>query len=244
MINSKQPQQTVTGTNGLHSRPVREIVLKDKRLYYWGKRLVDVCLSLFLLVVLSPLFILIAILIKLDSKGPVIFKQERIGYDWRRRTIRSFTFYKFRSMFENADQNIHKEQVKAWVRGDLTGVEGLQHSMKLTSDPRITRVGRYLRMTSLDELPQLWNVLTGTMSLVGPRPVPPYEVAEYETWHYQRLESPAGITGLWQVEGRGLVSLDDMARLDIDYIYHQNIWLDFVILIKTIPAVLSGRGAQ
>jgi len=217
---------------------------KAKRPYYRVKRFIDLILSLGLLILLSPLFIVIAILIKLDSPGPVIFQQERVGYDWRRQRIRNFIFYKFRSMVQNADQTIHQNQVKAWVRGEMYDENGSKDNTKVVNDPRVTRVGKYLRMTSLDELPQLWNVLWGTMSLVGPRPVPTYEVAEYDTWHYQRLEAPAGITGLWQVRGRGQVSLDEMARLDIEYIKHQSIGLDIQIIILTIPAVLSKRGAK
>lgn len=245
MIGSKQPSQYVQAAESLDIQPIeRLIVTKNKRLYYWEKRLIDIVFSLTLLILLSPLLILIAILIKLDSTGPVIFKQERIGYDWRRHAIRSFTFYKFRSMVNNADQSVHREQVKAWIRGEFYSTDGSMDKIKVANDPRITRVGRYLRMTSLDELPQLWNVLLGAMSLVGPRPVPTYEVAEYESWHYQRLIAPAGITGLWQVEGRGLVSLDDMVRMDVKYIRNQSIWLDIAILFKTIPAVLSRRGAK
>jgi len=229
----------------LQIQPMESLVVnKNKRHYYWEKRLIDIVFSLSLLILLSPLLILIAILIKFDSTGPAIFKQERVGYDWRRHAIRSFTFYKFRSMVNNADQSIHQEQVKAWIRGEFYGKDESKDKIKVANDPRITRVGRYLRMTSLDELPQLWNVLLGTMSMVGPRPVPSYEVAEYESWHYQRLESQAGITGVWQVEGRGLVSLDDMVRMDIQYIQNQCIWLDMKILFRTIPAVLSRRGAK
>ncbi|MFQ5814046.1 MAG: sugar transferase [Anaerolineae bacterium] len=217
----------------------------DKQLYYRIKRLIDIGLSFLLLLLLSPLFLLIALLIKLDSPGPVIFAQERMGYDWRSRTQRTFILYKFRSMYHNCDQSVHQRYVRDWIRGQKSVKTSGDHTelVKLTNDNRVTRVGRMLRKTSLDELPQLWNVLKGDMSLVGPRPVPLYEVAEYEGWHKQRLAAAPGITGLWQVRGRGWVSVDEMVRLDIQYINRQSLWLDVKILLLTIPAVISGRGA-
>lgn len=217
---------------------------QKKRAYFLLKRGMDVILSFTLLLLLAPLFIVIAVLIKLDSPGPVIFKQERVGSDWQGQVRRLFNFYKFRSMHHNCDQSLHREHIKAWTRGQIHAPEGSDSAMKLDADPRITRLGRFLRKTSLDELPQLWNVLEGAMSLVGPRPVPPYEVAEYDEWHYQRLNAPAGITGLWQVKGRGQVGLDEMVLQDIEYIDNQSIWLDIHILLLTIPVVLARRGAS
>jgi lipopolysaccharide/colanic/teichoic acid biosynthesis glycosyltransferase len=217
---------------------------RDKWLYYRVKRVLDILIAGMLLLLLSPFLLVIALLIKLDSPGPVIYRQERVGYDWRHRTQRKFTFYKFRSMYHNCDQTLHKEHIKAWVKGKVNGNEDPESGVKISNDPRITRVGHYLRRTSVDELPQLWNVLEGSMSLVGPRPVPTYEVIEYENWHYARLEAPAGMTGLWQVKARGKSSLDEMARLDIDYIQNQSILYDFEILFSTIPVVLSRRGAK
>ena len=217
----------------------------DKRVYLRIKRLMDVVLSFILLILLSPIALLMILLIKLDSPGPAIFAQERIGYDWRSREQRRFGLYKFRSMWHNCDQSVHQEHVEESIQG----WKGAKRSSndgkltKLTNDGRVTRVGRILRRTSLDELPQLWNVLKGEMSLVGPRPVPPYEVAAYETWHKQRLNATAGITGLWQVKGRGRATLDEMARLDIEYINRQSLLFDLKILLLTIPAVISGRGA-
>ena len=221
------------------------IARHDKCLYLRIKRLMDVVLSCILLILLSPLLLLIAVLIKLHSPGPVIFSQERMGYDSHSRKQRTFVFHKFRSMYHNCDQSVHQEHVKDWIRGKKGAKSSSNHAerVKLTKDQRVTRVGRILRYTSLDELPQLWDVLKGDMSLVGPRPVPLYEVAEYEEWHRQRLEATPGITGLWQVKARGRVTLDEMASLDIEYINRQSLCLDLKILLVTPPAVISGRGA-
>lgn len=222
------------------------IAERDKHLYLTIKRLMDVVVSLVVIVLLCPFLLLIALLIKMDSPGPVIFRQERVGYDWRSRKLRIFVFYKFRSMFHNCNQSVHQEYVKDKIRGQKcpTGSDNHAELVKLTNDRRVTRLGRVLRKTSLDELPQLWNVLKGNMSLVGPRPVPLYEVAEYEPWHKLRLEATPGITGLWQVKGRGRVTLDEMVNLDVEYINHQSLWLDLEILLRTIPAVLSCHGAD
>jgi lipopolysaccharide/colanic/teichoic acid biosynthesis glycosyltransferase len=193
--------------------------------------------------------VLIAALIRLDSPGPIIFVQERVGA--RRRytggrtiwEIQNFHFYKFRSMVHNADQSLHQAYINAWIEGSVRVADATRATFKLTNDPRITRVGSILRKTSLDELPQLVNVLKGEMSLVGPRPVPTYEVAKYEVLHYERFTARPGITGLWQVKGRGHVSFDEMIHMDIEYAQSQSLWLDIKILVLTIPAVLSGRGA-
>lgn len=214
------------------------------------RRCLDVVLATTLLLLLSPLLLLIALLIKLDSRGPVIFVQERVGA--RRRSeggrtvweIQNFQVYKFRTMVRDADQTKHQAYIEAFVNGRLETSDGPGPKFKLTGDPRVTGVGRILRKTSLDELPQLVNVLRGEMSLVGPRPVPTYEVAGYQAWHRERLAALPGITGLWQVKGRGQVSFEEMIRLDIAYVRHQSLWLDLKILVLTIPAVLAGRGAE
>lgn len=237
------------GRRNAHPRPKLSapaaIVQHDKRLYFRIKRVMDIVLSFIFLILLSPVLFLIALLVKVDSPGPVVFAQERTGYDWRSRKRRNFILYKFRSMCQNCDQSVHQEHVKERIRGQkrAKGSSDDRRLAKLTNDGRATRVGRILRRTSLDELPQLWNVLKGEMSLVGPRPVPLYEVDAYETWHKQRLEATAGITGLWQVKARGRATVDEMARLDIEYINHQSLLLDLKILLLTIPAVISGRGA-
>ncbi len=243
MINLEQ-----TTTWQLSYQPIKALIGgKDNAAYFYFKRFLDVTIAAFLLLLLIPLIALIAILIKLDSPGPIFFIQERVGA--RRRQFRSgqtiwkiqnFRFYKFRSMVHNADQSLHQAHIKAFVQGTL---ESDSDTVKLEADPRITWLGRILRNTSLDELPQLVNVLKGDMSLVGPRPVPTYEVAEYEAWHYERLAVLPGITGLWQVEGRGQVSFDEMIQLDIKYVSHRSLWLDFKILLLTMPVIFSGRGA-
>jgi lipopolysaccharide/colanic/teichoic acid biosynthesis glycosyltransferase len=220
--------------------------LDQQRRYFQLKRFTDLILSWLFLILLSPVMLIIAIAIKLDSRGPVIFQQQRMGYDWHSQQGRSFVFYKFRSMYDNCDQTVHQNHLRQRIKsqGAPGGSGGDARLTKLTNDGRITRVGRILRKTSLDELPQLWNVIKGDMSLVGPRPVPLYEIAEYEPWHLQRLLATPGMTGLWQVKGRGWVTLDEMAQLDIEYINEQSLWLDLVILLSTIPAVLAGRGAE
>jgi lipopolysaccharide/colanic/teichoic acid biosynthesis glycosyltransferase len=218
--------------------------------YFAAKRALDVGLGLFALVLLSPLMLVIAILIKLDSPGPVLFSQTRVGarlergrdrWSWK---IRHFNMLKFRSMVHNADQSLHQAHVQAFVQGRLSSGDGQGPKFKLNADPRITRVGRILRRSSLDELPQLINVVRGEMSLVGPRPVPAYEVAHYEEWHHERLFALPGITGLWQVMGRCELPFEEMVRLDIDYVRSRSLVLDIKVLLLTIPAVLTGRGAR
>jgi lipopolysaccharide/colanic/teichoic acid biosynthesis glycosyltransferase len=209
------------------------------------KRFADFIASGLLLLLFSPLLFLIALLIRLDSRGPVLFKQTRMGYRWRSRQQQPFTCYKFRSMYHNCDQSVHEQHIISCIGGqqgdDVPDDAGIL--AKLAHDDRITPFGWVLRRTSLDELPQLWNVLRGDMSLVGPRPVPLYEVAQYNQWQRGRLEVTPGMTGLWQVQGRGCVTADGMAQMDIDYIARQSFWLDLEILVWTLPAVLRGRGA-
>jgi lipopolysaccharide/colanic/teichoic acid biosynthesis glycosyltransferase len=222
----------------------------NKAAYFTAKRMLDLAFAITLVVLLSPVMALIAILIKLDSPGPALFKQERVGAQrrmndgvvtWR---VRNFVMYKFRTMVQNADPSLHQQHVQAFVQGRTNGADNSRAKFKLNNDPRVTRVGRFLRKTSLDELPQLFNVIKGQVSLVGPRPVPTYEVAHYEPWHRERLAAWPGITGLWQINGRCALSFDEMIKLDIDYIHRQSFWLDLKIMALTIPAVLSGRGAE
>jgi lipopolysaccharide/colanic/teichoic acid biosynthesis glycosyltransferase len=222
----------------------------NRELYFICKRAIDVALSALLLIFLAPLLCLIAIAIKLDSSGPVLFVQERVGA--RRRVaghrttweIVRFPCLKFRSMVAGADQAVHQQYIHAFVHGQLTTAEGDAAKFKLAHDSRITYVGRLLRTTSLDELPQLLNVFRGEMSLVGPRPVPPYEVAEYTESDIERLAALPGITGLWQVRGRAEVPFKEMIRMDREYVQRQSLWLDLQILLATIPVVLMGRGAR
>jgi lipopolysaccharide/colanic/teichoic acid biosynthesis glycosyltransferase len=217
----------------------------DTTIQYIAKRSIDVAISIILLIVLAPLFPIIAILIKLDSRGPAFFVQERVGA--RRRglgrnavwQVAHFRMYKFRTMFYDADQSLHQAHIKAFAAGELDVANGV----KLVDDPRITRIGKVLRKTSLDELPQVLNVLMGDMSLIGPRPVPVYEVAEYHDWHYERFTALPGITGLWQIKGRSQVTMDDMIRLDIEYSRNRSVWLDLKIMLLTLPAIMFGNGA-
>jgi lipopolysaccharide/colanic/teichoic acid biosynthesis glycosyltransferase len=215
---------------------------RSNRLGRATKRMIDVVGSLTLLAMLSPILFIIAVVIKLTSRGPILFRQKRIGEHGT-----PFTFLKFRSMYINNDSSEHKEYVRQLIAGQAekkpangngTGV------FKLTNDRRITPVGRILRRASLDELPQLINVLHGEMSLVGPRPPVPYEVEAYATWHRRRLlEAKPGITGLWQVYGRSRVEFDDMVRLDLRYARDCSPLLDLKILLQTPRAVMGGDGA-
>jgi len=241
-------EQLTTWQQSQHARMLNGS--RNKHFYSFCKRLIDVVLATILLILLAPLLLIIAILIKLDSPGPIFFTQERVGT--RRKLyngrpvweVQNFRVYKFRSMVQNADQSVHQAYIKAFVEGTAERSEEDGRKFKLTNDPRITRMGRILRKTSLDELPQLINVLKGEMSLVGPRPVPTYEVAEYQEWHHERLAALPGITGYWQVYGRCQVSFEEMIEMDIEYIRNQSLWLDLNILWLTVPAVLSGRGAE
>ena len=180
--------------------------------------------------------------IKLTSKGSVVFQQERVGQFGKR-----FKCLKFRSMYANNNPKIHQEYVQRFISGQAgsdNAEPGKAAVYKITDDPRVTRIGRFLRKTSLDELPQLWNVLTGEMSLVGPRPPLPYEFEIYEVWHRRRvLEVKPGVTGLWQVSGRSRTCFDDMVRLDLRYSQSWSLWLDLKILIATPRAALGGEGA-
>jgi lipopolysaccharide/colanic/teichoic acid biosynthesis glycosyltransferase len=221
--------------------------------YHLSKRFIDLVFAVLALIVFSPLILIVAILIKLDSPGPVFFIQDRVGV--RRRVFNktiyyemiTFRCYKFRTMICNADPSLHKSYVKALINNDCQGMAALQGEdtkiRKLTHDPRITRLGRILRKSSIDEIPQFINVLKGEMSMVGPRPAIPYEVELYKPWHYRRLETKPGITGLWQVTARCTADFDEIVRLDIQYVEKQSFWLDMKILLKTPLAVLSCKGA-
>ena len=201
------------------------------------KRFMDIAGSAAALVFLSPVFLLVALLVRLSSQGPVFFRQERLGQFGK-----PFTFLKFRSMYVNNDRKIHQEFMRRVIKGHHDGKEedGGKAVYKMTNDPRITRIGRLLRRTSLDELPQFINVLLGDMSLVGPRPPIAYECKEYDIWHRRRvLEIKPGITGLWQVRGRSRIRFDDMVRLDLQYVRDWSLWLDIKILLQTPGALFS-----
>jgi lipopolysaccharide/colanic/teichoic acid biosynthesis glycosyltransferase len=205
------------------------------------KRAIDIAGGLAALILLSPLLLAVAIAIKLTSKGPILFQQTRFGQYGV-----SFTFLKFRSMYFRNDPKIHQDYVTRLISGEDDGgqKEGNGGVYKIRDDPRITPVGRFLRKSSLDELPQLINVLKGEMSLVGPRPPIPYEVDAYDLWHWRRfLEVKPGITGLWQVNGRSKLRFEDMVRLDLKYATTWSLGLDFKILLETPWAVFFGGGA-
>ena len=216
--------------------------INRKKVSLLVKRLIDIVGSIVGLILCLPVLLLIALMIKLTSRGPILFRQVRLGQHGKK-----FTFLKFRSMYVNSDHRIHEEYVKQLIKG-TPGTEQTnsnnQKLYKLTADPRITAVGRFLRNTSLDELPQFINVLRGDMSMVGPRPPVMYEFSRYDLWHKQRLLAvKPGITGLWQVDGRSRVKFDDMVRLDIRYARSWSLLLDLSILLRTPRAVLSGNGA-
>lgn len=218
------------------------IVTGPRRLQSACKRLLDVAGSAVLLLALSPLMLAIAISIRLSSPGPVFFLQSRTGFGGR-----PFTLLKFRSMHVSSDTSIHEKYVKQFIHGTAEPQQGEdgRRVYKLTHDARVTRLGGFLRRTSLDELPQLLNVFYGDMSLVGPRPPIPYEVACYELWHQRRvLEAKPGITGLWQVRGRSLSSFDEMVRLDLNYAAKRSLGLDFRILLETPRTVFGRSGAH
>ena len=203
------------------------------------KRIMDVAGSAVLLVLCLPLFLFIALAIKISSKGPILFRQQRVGQHGK-----LFMFLKFRSMHIDNDHGVHQEYVRKLIAGEAERIasnDSGEGVYKLANDKRITRIGKFLRKTSLDELPQFLNVFKGEMSLVGPRPPIPYELAAYQTWHRRRLlQFKPGITGLWQVTGRSLVKFDDMVRLDLRYATSWSPWLDFKILMRTPGAVIKG----
>jgi lipopolysaccharide/colanic/teichoic acid biosynthesis glycosyltransferase len=208
------------------------------------KRFIDIVGSLLALLMFSPVFLIIAVAVKLTSEGPVLFRQTRIG-QWGDH----FTFLKFRSMYVKQADNPHKEYIEKLIKENASAANGNRDQKaapvyKLTDDPRITPVGRFIRKTSLDELPQFINVLRGDMSLVGPRPPVPYEADIYDVWHRMRLLSvKPGITGLWQVMGRSSTSFDEMVRLDLQYVADWSLWHDIKIILKTPWAVIAGKGA-
>lgn len=214
---------------------------RSRRIAIAAKRALDIAGSLVALILCAPLFLVVAIAIKMTSRGPIFFKQQRVGQYGK-----PFVVLKFRSMRVNNDESLHQEWFQNFYTGKATrhSTQGSSVSYKLPNDPRVTRVGRLLRRSSIDEVPQFINVLRGEMSLVGPRPPIPYEVDAYKPWHRGRvLQAKPGITGLWQVNGRSRVAFDEMVRLDIRYARTWSIWGDIKILLKTPAAVFSGDGA-
>lgn len=206
------------------------------------KRVSDLLIAIVALVLLAPLWIVLAIAIRLDSRGAILFRQERVGMDGR-----IFLCYKFRTMRADADEELHRAAYKKNIEGLKEANAGDDDAPvfgKVKDDPRVTGFGKFLRRSSLDELPQLLNVLVGDMSVVGARPPIPYEVEEYALWHRRRLEMKPGITGLWQVSGRNRVTFDEMVKLDLFYIENWSLWLDLKIILLTLPAIVRGDGAK
>ncbi len=232
--------------NGCVSPDVLQLMLEDSvktpRPGLFAKRVIDVTGALAGLVLLSPLMLVIALLVKMSSPGPIIFRQQRLGEKGA-----NFTFYKFRSMRADTNDQIHREFVKELINGNHAAINNGnadQPMYKMKADPRITKVGKFIRKTSIDELPQLFNVLKGDMSLVGPRPPLPYEAEKYQSWHLKRiLDMKPGITGLWQVEGRSRTGFNEAVRLDLKYLAKWSILLDIKILLKTVKEVAQCRGA-
>jgi lipopolysaccharide/colanic/teichoic acid biosynthesis glycosyltransferase len=208
---------------------------RSRPAYAAVKRTIDTVGALVLLLLLSPLFLVVALAVVIDSGWPIFYRGERIG-----RNAHTFQVLKFRSMRVNADSSVHAEYLRELLNGHAQANGGIY---KIPRDPRITRIGGFLRRTSIDEFPQLLNVLRGQMSLVGPRPEVPYALPDYEPWMFRRFEVQPGMTGLWQVSGRAQLSVRDMLRLDVEYAERCDIALDFDILARTIPAVLRGTGA-
>jgi lipopolysaccharide/colanic/teichoic acid biosynthesis glycosyltransferase len=203
-----------------------------------ARRALDLALTVPLLLLIAPLLLLIAAAVRLDSAGPAIYRQRRVGLGGR-----EFDVNKFRSMRSGADSKRHRDYVNQLIGGG-DAVEPTHEGLyKLVVDDRITRVGRFLRRWSLDELPQLWNVVRGEMSLVGPRPVIPYEVERYPDWYHGRFAVKPGLTGLWQVSGRNEKTYEEMVKLDIEYARRRSIWLDVKILARTAWVVVTHRGA-
>ena len=194
------------------------------------KRLIDIVCSFLGVLVLSPLFIIIAIIIKMTSKGPVFFSQKRVGKNGK-----EFDMYKFRSMVVNAEELKEKLAAKNEMSGPM---------FKMKDDPRVTKVGKFIRKTSIDELPQLWNVLKGDMSLVGPRPSLPKEVAQFEDWMYKRLEVKPGLTCYWQVSGRNNIDFEDWMKLDIKYVDERSTWIDIKLIFKTVGVLFGDKNAH
>jgi exopolysaccharide biosynthesis polyprenyl glycosylphosphotransferase len=222
-----------------------DVALRDRsrKIASTIKRVMDIIGSAIALVVCAPLFLIVAIAIKVTSRGPIFFRQQRVGQYGR-----AFVLLKFRSMYLNNDDSVHRQWFQNFYTGNAkrhpTDDGSGNGSYKLPNDPRVTRIGRLLRRTSVDEVPQFINVLKGEMSLVGPRPPIPYEVDAYQAWHRGRLlQAKPGITGLWQINGRSRVAFDEMVRLDLKYARTWSIWLDIKILLKTPAAVLKGEGA-
>jgi len=205
--------------------------------YRVAKRSLDLTASVVGLLLVSPILALVAVAVKLESRGPVLFRQERLG-----RGGRPFTLYKFRSMFSSAEQERHRDHVRDLIRGDSSAARSAEEVwLPISADPRVTRLGSFLRRSHLDELPQLINIVRGEMSLVGPRPPIPYEVEVYEPWHLRRLSVIPGLTGLWQATAWGRVSFDEGVVLDLSYIDRRSFGFDLRLIGRTLWQIVIGR---
>ena len=230
--------ETIRGSKDLPLGPGAEVT-PERSATDVACRALDVVLASVLVLALLPLMLLIAAAIRLDSRGPVFYRQRRLG-----RRLAPFTVNKFRTMRDGVGHDIHQAFVLALIAGEQPEQPAGGPRFKLTGDRRVTRVGRLLRRTSIDELPQLWNVLRGDMSLVGPRPPIPYEVDHYPAHWFGRFAVKPGVTGLWQVSGRCELTLEEMITLDLEYVQRRSFWLNLLILARTLPAVLTTRGAS
>ena len=250
-VQERKPQDRVSlaDLRRLDPRAVSPLT-RDRPFYYFAKRVLDVVISLIALIILSPVLLVVALVTALDSPGPAIFAQTRVG--GRRWSYGGYVYwqqfefkcFKFRTMVQDADPARHRQFIKALISGEVDPNRSGGAKFKLEQDPRITRVGRILRKLSIDELPQLFNVLRGEMSLVGPRPDIPYAVEMYKPGWYERFAATSGITGYWQTHGRGDVTFEGMVEMDIEYVRNKSLAMDIHTLILTIPVVITGRGAS
>ncbi len=225
----KRPMFRITETDNSGRHNMREVYRKKSRIYLSVKRVMDVVLSTAALFFLLPVFLMTALAIKCEDHGPVLFVQQRAGKDRK-----PFYMYKFRSMYVNADEKL-KEMMKD---NEQTG-----HAFKIKNDPRITRTGKWIRRFSIDELPQLINVIKGDMSIVGPRPILTFQMEACSQYERQRLVVRPGLTCYWQISGRANVTWEEWVELDLNYIEDMSLWTDIKMIVKTVPAVLSGDGA-
>ena len=236
MIDAKARINALSQSNVNYITLTSLLYAPERPLYEMAKRLLDVLVSLVALIALAPVMVVIAIAVRLDSPGAAIYAQRRVGKGGK-----LFTLFKFRSMMQDSDEGIHREFAKRYINGACQTDEN--GCYKVEADPRITKLGRMLRATSLDELPQLINVLKGDMSLVGPRPAVAYEVEEYERWLMRRLAVTPGMTGLAQVNGRSGLAFGQIVRHDLEYVEKRGLFLDLAILAKTVPTVLIRKAA-
>jgi lipopolysaccharide/colanic/teichoic acid biosynthesis glycosyltransferase len=222
----------------IESAPTTQDTIDINPGYLRAKRLLDIVFTLLILLPLCIVIAIIAVLIRLDSQGSVFYRQRRVG-----RGGVEFDMLKFRSMYENCDDMAHREAVTKYINGQkIVDSATIKFQYKLSDDPRVTKVGRFIRKTSIDELPQFLNVLRGEMTLVGPRPPLPYEVELYTPHDWLRLSGKPGLTGIWQIYGRSRVTFQDMVEMDIDYLQHQSFWEDLKLIALTVPVMIRGQG--